>query len=165
MILSKQNTAALCSIILLITLFFPGCALINKRLAIRNCEFRIADAASIKYEPFRDPDKLDITLKIDCRNPDKVMEAVLDRLTFNLLVNGQNTTSGTMNKKLNIPPEAVVQFPVNIRLSLSKVQKVVFDVINSGTATYELRGNAFFSTPIGERSVPVTIAKGSWSGG
>lgn len=143
---------------------FPGCALIKSRLAICDCKFRIANVESVEYNSLRDPDRLEINLNIDCKNPDKAIEAVLDKLIFNFYVNNRETTASSVVKKVKIPPEATVQFPVSIQLSLSKIERAVFDVITSKKASYELKGTAFFSTPIGEKSIPVTISKGSWSG-
>lgn len=151
-------------LVIIIFPFLQGCAMIKSRLAVQNCKFQIANVGKIDYDPFKAPDKLGITINIDCYNPDKAIEAVLDKLTFNLFVNNTQTVAGNVENKLKIPPEKTIQFPVNVQLSLSDVEKTVFEVIKSGNANYELRGNAYFSTPIGESSIPVTISKGKWSG-
>lgn len=151
-------------LIFTIVAFLQGCAMIKSRLAIRDCKFQIANVGELQYDPFRASDKLGITLNIDCYNPNKTIEAVLDKLAFNLFVNDKKTVGGTVENKLKIPPEKTIQFPINVQLSLSDIEKTVFEVVKSGNANYELKGNAYFSTPIGESSIPVTISKGKWSG-
>lgn len=141
-----------------------GCALIKSRLAICDCKFKIANIESVEYDPIKDADKINVTLNIDCMNPNKTIEAVLDKLAFNLFINGKNLADGTLTDKLKIVPQKTVSFPVNIGLSVSKVGKTILEVMQSNKATYELKGTASFSTIIGESSIPVTITKGKWSG-
>lgn len=150
--------------ILIVFFIFSGCALIQKQLAILNCKFQIASIGSVDYNPLKSLDVLGVTLNIDCKNPNSSVAAVLEKLAFDLYVNEQNMAESSIANNLTIPPNQTIQFPVNIQLSLSKAGSAIFDAIKSGTASYKLKGNAFFSTPVGEMTLPVTISKGKWSG-
>ena len=146
-----------------ISFLFLNCAMLSSRLAISNCQFKIADVGAVQYNPLKNLDNLGLTLNIACKNPNQITEAVLDKLNLILYVNGQKTTSGNVENVTRIPPASTVQIPLSIQLSLSQVGKTIFDVVNSGKAAYELRGAVLIPTPIGEKSLPVTITQGSWS--
>ncbi|MDD5530754.1 MAG: LEA type 2 family protein [bacterium] len=145
-------------------LTFSGCAMIKSRLAMKDCKFRIANIEAVEYNPLQDLDKVNVKLNIDCMNPNNAIEAVLDKLVFNLLLNGKNVADGKITDQLRVGPQKTVSFPVSIGLSLSKIGKTALEAIQSNKAAYELKGTAFFSTILGETSIPVTITKGKWSG-
>lgn len=147
-----------------IPLFMNGCAMLKSHLAIRDCKFRIAEIGGINYDPLKAPDKLGISLNVDCYNPNEAVEAILEKLDFNLFINDSKTAMGKVENKLTVPPTKTIQFPVSVQLSLSDIGSTIFEVIQSGSANYELKGKAYFSTPLGESSIPVTITKGKWSG-
>lgn len=147
-----------------VAIVINGCTTLKSHLAICDCKFRIAEIGGISYDPLKAPDKLGISLNVDCYNPNKTVEAILEKLDFNLFINDSKTAMGMLENKLKVPPTKTVQFPINIQLSLSKIGNTIFEVIQSGSANYELKGKAYFSTLLGESAIPVTISKGKWSG-
>ncbi|MBN2542053.1 LEA type 2 family protein [bacterium] len=153
-------------IITLIGLFFTNCSLLQQvesRLAIKNCKFRIANVRDIRYNPVIDPNNLEFIINMECKNPNREVETILDKITFDLYVNDNKTTSGSISKQLTIEPLQVVTFPITVGLNLRDVSTAIFNAISNERADYRIEGTAFFNTPIGEISFPVTIKEGSWS--
>ncbi|MBN1755459.1 LEA type 2 family protein [bacterium] len=152
--------------ITLLTLLLVSCSMLNQvqsRLAIKNCQFRIVSVRDITYNPLQDPDLIGFTINMDCRNPNESIETILDKLSFDLYINEEKTTSAIINDQIKIGPSKTVAIPVGVKVSIAEASSSIFQAIVDREANYKIKGNAYFSTPIGELSFPVTIKEGTWS--
>jgi hypothetical protein len=103
--------------------------------------------------------RIDFDLAIDVENPNSIGLA-LDRMDFDLLVNGERVVSGLTNQRIRIPADGVGRLDLTASVGYSQISTLFQQVvgwIQGDRPQYEIRGNAFYDTPIGEMRFPVTI--------
>ncbi len=103
--------------------------------------------------------KIDFDLAIDVENPNTV-GLRLDRMNFDLLVNGTRVVSGLTNQRIRIPAEGVGRLDLTASVGYNELSSIFREVvgwIQGSRPDYEVRGTAFYDTPIGQMSFPVTV--------
>lgn len=140
--------------LLIVFLTLLSCAIIQ-RVAIKNCEFRLAGSVikeiALTY--------LRLGIIIDVTNPNSV-DVILDRMRFDLYVNDKKVANATSNLKTTIPSGASVKITPIVTLDYGQVGTALISAIKNMSANYTLIGTVYFDTPVGTLSFPVTIAKG-----
>lgn len=142
-----KKTICLFTIILLL-----GCAAIQERLAIKECKFALSSVTPYDFS-FSD---LKIDFVINVQNPNSI-DAVLDRLEYNFLVNQTGVFSGTTGEGLRILSGKSAKFTTTITLEYTKLGAVLVDAIRLKKAAYEVKAKSFIDTPLGAISYPVDI--------
>lgn len=136
----------------LIVLPWLACSAIQERLAIKNCKFALD---SVEAYDFRFSNmKLDFVIKVD--NPNDV-DATLDKLIYNFLVNATEVFSGTTGQQVRIPAKKSNSFATTITLEYTKVGQTIVDAIRLKKADYAVNANAHINTPLGEIVQPIHI--------
>ncbi len=138
----------------LFVLVLSSCALVQ-RIALKNCEFRLAGTAikeiALTY--------LKLGIIIDVTNPNPI-DVVLDRMRFDLYINETKVANATSNLKTTIPSGASVKVTPIVTLDYAQVGAVIVSAIKNLSAKYKVIGTVYFDTPLGTFSFPVTIVKG-----
>jgi LEA14-like dessication related protein len=142
-----KKTICLLTVILLL-----GCAAIKERLAIKECKFALSSVTPYDFS-FSD---LKIDFVINVQNPNTI-DAVLDRLEYDFIVNQTGVFSGTTGKGLRIPSGKSAKFTTTITLEYTKLGAVLVDAIRLKKAAYRVKAESFIDTPLGAISYPVDI--------
>jgi hypothetical protein len=154
-----MNRKRFASAALLSSLLLGGCQTLAD-LNIQNPAYRLTNVrprVDIAI-PFS-ASKIDFDLAIEVENPNTV-DLRLDRMNFDLLVNGTRVVSGLTNQRIRIPAEGVGRLDLTASVGYNELSSLFRDVagwIQGSRPDYEIRGTAFYDTPIGELSFPVTV--------
>lgn len=145
----------------LLSLSLSGCSTVAKALNIVNPTYSIRDiqprvalalplsASSIDF---------DFTLGVD--NPNSV-GLRLDHVDFDLLVNDNAVLNSASNDpRVEIPARGLGTIHLRTRLGYDNARTLfrdIADAVQGNRAKYEIRGNAYYNTPIGQMRFPVTV--------
>lgn len=107
------------------------------------------------------PPSIDFDLTIGVDNPNSVALR-LDRLDFDLLVNSAPVLRNVQsNQGIQIPARGIGDVRLTSRVSYNDIRNIweeIQNVIQGNRARYEIRGNAYYNTPIGQMRFPVTVS-------
>lgn len=142
------------------TLALSGCNTLLGALDIQNPTYRIR---SVRPDvdiaiPFS-ASTIDLGFTIDIDNPNRVGLS-LDRLDFDLFMNGNRIVSGINDRGVRIPAEGIGQLELDARIGYSEIQSLfreVVELIQGNRANYEIRGTAHYDSPVGQLRFPVTV--------
>jgi len=142
-----KKTICLLTVILLL-----GCTAIKERLAIKECKFALFSVTPYDFNF----SNLKIDFVINVQNPNSI-DAVLDRLEYDFLVNQTGVFSGTTGKGVKIPSGKSAKFTTTVTLEYTKLGSVLVDAIRLKKAAYQVKAESFIDTPLGAISYPVDI--------
>jgi LEA14-like dessication related protein len=102
---------------------------------------------------------IDFDFTIGVNNPNRV-GLRLDRVDFNLFVNDSRILDSVSRQGINIPANGSGDVRLSARVGYESIRSLfreVADVIQGNRARYEIRGNAYYDTPVGTLKFPVTV--------
>jgi hypothetical protein len=140
-------------------LLLAGCQTLAD-LNIQNPSYRILNVRprvdiAIPFSASR----IDFDMAIGVENPNAV-GLRLDRMDFDLLVNGTRVVSGLTNQRIRIPAEGTGTLDLTASVGYNEISSLFREVVGwvqGGRPDYEIRGTALYDTPIGQVSFPVTV--------
>jgi LEA14-like dessication related protein len=128
--------------------------IVNPTYSLRNVRPHVAVALPLSASSI----DLDFDVGVDNPNP---VELRLDRLDFDVLVNDNPLlTQVSTPQGVQIPARALGQVHLTTRIGYQNIRNIwtqITDLINGNRATYQIRGNAYYDTPIGTMRFPVTV--------
>lgn len=152
----KQKSYLL-AIALLATTALTGCRTLanieNPDYVIRDVRPRIGLAL-----PFSES-TLDLDFDIEVRNPNTV-GLRLDRIDFNVLVNGSRVISGISSQNIRIPANGIGNVRLRGQVGYNEIRSIfreVVDLIQGERASYEVQGDVYYNTPLGQLRFPLTV--------
>lgn len=151
---------ALISIAASVMFLLSGCSALQRALNIENPRYTLRDIrphVSIAIPLSASSIDLDFNLEVD--NPNSV-GLRLDQLDFDLYINDSRVLDTVSSQNLRIPANGVGMVPLRTRIGYQNVRSLwteLVDVIRGQRARYELRGNAYYETPVGRLKFPVTV--------
>ena len=152
---------ALCIVLSVATFSLSGCSTVGRALNIVNPSYSIRDIrprVAIALPFSASSIDFDFTLGVD--NPNSVALR-LDRVDFDLLINDNPILqSVSSDQRINIPARGIGDVHLRTRVGYDNLRTVFRDVaemVQGNRARYEIRGNAFYNTPIGSMRFPVTV--------
>lgn len=140
-------------------LAFTGCqSLANLRIenpsySIREVRPRVSVALPLSAST------IDFDFLVGVKNPNRVA-LLLDRMDFNLLVNDNPIFNGVSAERIRIPANGSGDVRLRARVGYDSIRSLfreVADIVQGDRARYEIRGTAFYDTPLGQQSFPVTV--------
>jgi len=145
----------------LAALVLSGCAAVqsaldieNPRYSIRNIHPRLDIAIPLSSS------SVDIDFDLEVDNPNRV-GLRLDQIDFNLFINEARVLDSISQQNINIPANGRGDVRLRTRIGYQNVrslwQEMVDIVSGRQRAKYELRGNAYYQTPVGRLKLPVTV--------
>lgn len=149
----------------LIALFLPlaGCQTLAD-LNLRNPSYRIMNVRPrVGLAIPLSASRIDFDLAIGIENPNGIALR-LDRMDFDLLLNGTRLVTGLTNQRIRIPAEGTGTLDLTASVGYNDLRTLfseVVDMIQGERPRYEIRGTAYYDTPVGQIDFPVTI---SWAG-
>ena len=145
----------------LAVLSLGGCSSVAQALNIQNPRYTIRDVRpnlSMALPLSASAIDLDFTLGVD--NPNNVALR-LDRIDFDFLINENPVLrSVSRDQRIDIPANGYGDVRLSMRVGYNEIRSMwreVADLIQGNRARYQLRGNAYFNTPIGTMKFPVTV--------
>lgn len=102
---------------------------------------------------------IDFDMNVDVQNPNRV-GLRLDRIDFDLLMNGQHLLNGITRDRINVPANGSGEVRLRARVGYNELKSAfrgVADVIEGNRADYQLRGRAYYNTPVGQMDFPFTV--------
>ena len=149
------------SIVSGMTVFFlSGCAAVQSALNIENPRYSIRDIRPrVDIAIPLSASSIDIDFNLEVDNPNDV-GLRLDQLDFNLFINDTRVLDSVSRQGLRIPANGVGDVQLQTRIGYQNVRNLwseIVDIVRGQRARYELRGNAYYDTPVGWLMFPVTV--------
>jgi LEA14-like dessication related protein len=141
-------------------LFLSGCAALQNVLDIENPRYSIRDIRPrIDVAIPLSASSIDIDFALEVDNPNKV-GLRLDQVDFNLFINDSRVLDSISQQDINIPANGRGDVLLRTRIGYQNIRSIwneVVDIVRGQRARYELRGNAYYDTPMGRLKFPVTV--------
>lgn len=137
-----------------------GCSAVQHALNIENPRYSIRDIRPrLDIAIPLSASSIDIDFNVEVDNPNSV-GLKLDQLDFDLLINDSRVLESTSRQDLRIPANGVGDVQLRTRIGYQNVRSLwneLVDIVRGQRARYELRGNAYYDTPVGRLKFPVTV--------
>ena len=136
-------------------LFLSQCQ-VAQRMAILNCRYSLLNVVPSRVGLT----SMDLKLSIQIDNPNP-MDVVLDRIGFDLFVNGSKVGSGDIRQQRTIPAGGTEIIEPIVKISYLRSGISIVKAIRNNEAYYEIRGRASYL--VGRRlfTFPVKITSGN----
>lgn len=142
------------------TLLLSSCAAIRQTLNIENPRYSIRDIRPrVDVALPLSASSIDIDFAVEVDNPNSV-GLRLDQIDFNLFINDNRVLDSISQQDVRIPANGRGDVKLRTRIDYQNVRSLwneLVNVIGGNRARYELRGNAYYQTPIGRMKFPVTV--------
>lgn len=125
----------------------------NPSYSIRNVRPRIDVAIPLSQSSI----DFDFTIEVD--NPNAV-GLRLDEIDFDLFVNGTRILDSVSQQNTRIPANSRGDVHLQTRVGYQNIRAIwgeVLDMVRGERPRYEIRGNAYYDTPLGRLRFPVTV--------
>src|SRR5579872_7097967 len=141
---------AICSL-LLAAACVPRLNIVNPSYSLLKVEGRVNLAI---------PPSIDVQLTIGVENPnDQALR--LDHLDFDLFVDGDRVLQDVRSDEgIDIPPRGYGEVQLSTHITYNEVQALfrhLAEAIEGNRASYAIRGNAYYDTPIGTLHFPIAV--------
>ena len=143
------------------TLVLSSCSTLGKALNIVNPTYSIRGIRPhVAIALPLSASSIDLDFDIGVDNPNSV-GLNLERIDFDVLVNDNPLlTQVSTPQAINIPARGLGNVHLKTRVGYQNIRNIwtqVTDLIAGNRATYQIRGNAYYNTPIGQMRFPVTV--------
>jgi len=152
--------AVLCVAAGVAVLMVSGCSTVaralnieNPRYSIRNVRPRVDIALPLSAS------SIDIDFNVEVDNPNDV-GLRLDHIDFDLFINDSRILDSVSQQNIRIPANGRGDVALRTRIGYSNIRGIwneVVDVVRGERARYEIRGNAYYDTPVGTMKFPVSV--------
>ena len=143
-----------------VSLLLSSCAAIRQTLNIENPRYSIRDIRPrVDIALPLSASSIDIDFALEVDNPNSV-GLHLDQIDFNLFINDSRVLDSISQQDIRIPANGRGDVNLRTRIGYQNVRSLwdeIVNVIRGNRARYELRGNAYYNTPIGRMKFPVTV--------
>ena len=143
-----------------VTLSFSGCrslaglTIVNPSYSLRGIVPHVAIALPLSASAI----DFDFTIAVDNPNP---VALRLEWLDFDLAINDTPIlTSVRADQGVHIPAHGMGDVHLRTRVGYANLKALfrqVADMVQGNRASYTIRGNAYYNTPIGQRRFPLTL--------
>lgn len=137
-----------------------GCAAVRSALNIENPRYTIRDIRPrVDVAIPLSASSIDIDFALEVDNPNSV-GLRLDQIDFNLFINDNRVLDSISQQNINIPANGRGDVSLRTRIGYQNIRSLwneMVDVVRGQRARYELRGNAYYDTPMGRLKFPVTV--------
>lgn len=141
-------------------LLLSGCAALQTALNIENPRYAIRDIRPrVDIAIPLSASSIDIDFNLEVDNPNSV-GLRLDQLDFNLFINDTRVLDSVSRQDLRIPANGIGDVQLRTRIGYQNIRSLwneIVDIVRGERARYELRGNAYYDTPVGRLKFPVTV--------
>ena len=142
------------------SMLLSGCAAARAALNIENPRYSIRDIRPrIDIAIPLSASSIDVDFAIEVDNPNSV-GLRLDEIDFDLFINDQRILDSVSQQRIAIPANGRGDIQLRTRIGYQNVRALwgeVLDAIRGERARYEIRGTAFYNTPLGSLQFPVSV--------
>lgn len=143
------------------TLVLSSCSTLGKALNIVNPTYSIRGIRPhVAIALPLSASSIDLDFDIGVDNPNSV-GLNLERIDFDVLVNDNPLlTQVSTPQAIRIPARGLGNVHLKTRVGYQNIRNIwtqVTDLIAGNRATYQIRGNAYYNTPLGQMRFPVTV--------
>jgi LEA14-like dessication related protein len=128
--------------------------IVNPRYSIRDVRPHVAIALPLSQS------SIDVDFAVEVDNPNRV-GLTLDELDFNLFINDSRVLESVRTQHgVKIPANGRGDVQLRTRIGYENIRSLwteIVDVVRGERARYEIRGDAFYNTPVGRLKFPVTV--------
>lgn len=153
--------AGLCLTLAVVTLSLSGCSTLGRALNIVNPTYSIRDVQPhLQIALPLQASTIDFDFLVGIDNPNSVA-LNLARLDFGVLVNGNRLIDSVNSDRISIPARGAGDVRLRARVGYQQIPDLwqqIVSVINGQRANYQVQGNAYFDTPLGQMRFPVNVA-------
>ena len=157
--LTLGSVLAFVSICAGVMVLLNGCSALNA-LNIENPRYSIRDIRpSVDIAIPLSASSIDVDFNIEVDNPNPV-QIRLDEIDFDLFINGSRVLDSVSRQGIRIPANGRGDIALRTRIGYSNIRSLwteMVDVVRGRRADYEIRGNAYYDTPIGRLKFPVKV--------
>lgn len=144
----------------LASVLLTSCAAVQQALNIENPRYAIRDIRPrIDIALPLSASSIDIDFALEVDNPNSV-GLRLNQIDFNLFINETRVLDSISQQDIRIPANGKGDVSLRTRIGYQNVRSLwdeIVNVIRGNRAKYELRGNAYYDTPLGRLKFPVTV--------
>lgn len=144
----------------LAALLLSGCSSVARALNIENPKYSIRDVRPrVDIALPLSASSIDIDFNVEVDNPNSV-GLRLDRIDFDLFINDSRIMDSVSSQNVRIPANGRGDVRLSTRINYQSIRTLwneIVDVVRGERARYEIRGNAFYDTPLGVMKFPVTV--------
>jgi LEA14-like dessication related protein len=141
-------------------LLSSGCSTLKSALNIENPRYALRDIhPRIDVAIPLSASSIDIDFDLEVDNPNSV-GLRLDQVDFNLFINDSRILDSTSRQNISIPANGMGAVQLRTRIGYSNIRSMwgeITNIIRGNRARYELRGNAYYNTPVGRLKFPVSV--------
>lgn len=147
-------------IVATLALLLQGCAaaravlnIENPRYSIREIRPRVDIAIPLSAST------IDLDFNIEVDNPNSV-GLRLDEIDFDLFINESRILDGVSQQRINIPANGRGDMRLRTSIGYQNIRTLWSEVVSAvrgERARYEIRGNAYYQTPLGRLKFPVSV--------
>lgn len=139
------------AIIIIVGVFFIATQLLQRE-AMQNVELSLSDVQ------IRNIGLSSATLEvyINMYNPNNGITATLDRMDYSVYANGNNLGNGQITQRVDIPPQGTKTVSSAFQVSYAGTLRAVWSALTGGgNIKWNLKGTAYFDTPLGTLNIPI----------
>lgn len=129
-------------------------------LQIENPDYRLRDVQPrVSLALPLSASTIDFDMLVEVENPNRV-GLNLDRVDFDLFVNNQRVVDSSTRDRVRIPANGIGQIRLRANVGYEDLRGIfreIADMVQGERANYEIRGRAYYDTPIGEMNFPFTV--------
>ena len=159
-LLQAALLTGLCLTLAVVTLILSGCNTLASALNIENPRYSFRDIrprVNVALPLSASSIDFDFTIAVD--NPNDV-GLRLDRFDFSLFVNDNRLLDSVSNQQIRIPANGIGDVGLRARVDYNDLRSMwseIVNVVQGNRARYEVRGTAYYDTPVGQLRFPVTV--------
>lgn len=108
--------------------------------------------------PLRDS-SIDFDFLLEIRNPNG-FALTLDQLDLDVFLNNRQVTNTVSSRPVRVPANGIGDARLSTSVDYESIRSLFNEIVNAaerGETDYELRGKAWFQTPLGRMNFPVTV--------
>jgi LEA14-like dessication related protein len=143
-----------------LALLFTSCSSLKSALNIENPRYSIRDIRpSVDIAIPLSASSIDVDFALEVDNPNSV-GLRLDQVDFNLFINDSHVLDAISQQDLRIPANGKGDVQLKTRIGYQNIRSLwdqVVGIARGQRARYELRGNAYYETPLGRLKFPVNV--------
>jgi LEA14-like dessication related protein len=151
--------AGLC-LVASLALLLSGCAAARAALNIQNPRYSIREIRPrVDIAIPLSASTIDLDFSIEVDNPNSV-GLRLDEIDFDLFINESRIFDGVSQQRINIPANGRGDMRLRTSIGYQNIRTLWNEVVNAvrgERARYEIRGNAYYNTPLGRLRFPVSV--------
>lgn len=148
------------AVVLMTLLSATGCQTLGSLAGIENPEYSIRSIRPQVALGFPlSSSAIDFDILLEVQNPNSI-GLTLDRIDFDLLVDDRRIVQGFANEGIRIPAEGIGDVRLEARVGYNELRGLweeVVDAVRGGRPDYEIRGTAYYDTPLGSLQLPFDV--------